>query len=66
LDKFIYDHALAERTSKVFTSLWAQRDTVAAEQLADAENDPLKVQLRKLYGVYTYWETHYGLDTRPA
>jgi hypothetical protein len=66
LDTFIHDHALSERAGKVFSSLWAQRNMVSVAQLADAEDDPLKVQLRKLYGVYTYWENHYGLDTRPA
>jgi hypothetical protein len=66
LDKFIYDHELSARTQKVFAQLWAQRDTIAAAQLANAENDPLKVQLRKLYGIYTYWEKNYGLDAKPA
>lgn len=66
LDKLIYEHELSARVAKVFANLWAQRDTLSVATLADAEDDPLKVQLRKLYGVYTYWETHYGIDTRPA
>lgn len=66
LNNFIFDRATADRVTRVFSELWSQRDAVALAELQNVEDDPFKVQLRKLYGIYLYWETHYGLDDRPA
>lgn len=60
VDKLIYDHVLSMHTKKIFTKLWSARKTISTDQLMGTGDDPLKVQLRKLYGAYQYLEDHLG------
>lgn len=47
---------------QLFSQLWDKHKGKADELMMKAEDDVVKVQLRKLYGIYTYLEENHGIQ----